>query len=161
MEGGREREKERESVRESERESERESDHEVREIVFSTLSLQTSLSISLSLSTLLCLSLCHLSLSSIYLVLSLMSLALCKYHSSSAQLVREQRTEARQAQELQACRAWAHIHHTAAMSWRAHWSSPKTYACFRPLPSVAALVALNTRPVPSKCAPTSSCPFRS
>ena len=80
-----------------------------------------------SLSPSLCLlSLSSLSLSSIYLVLSLMSLALCKYHSSSAQLVREQRTEARQAQELQACRAWAHIHHTAAMSWRAHWSSPVT-----------------------------------
>ena len=76
--------------------------------------------------SLMSLSLSSLSLSSIYLVLSLMSLALCKYHSSSAQLVREQRTEARQAQELQACRAWAHIHHTAAMSWRAHWSSPVT-----------------------------------
>jgi hypothetical protein len=78
-------------------------------------------SLSFFLSHALCIDL-SLSLSlSVYI-----SLSLCTYHSTSAQLLREQRTEARQAQELPACRAWARIHHTAAMSWWAQWSSPAT-----------------------------------
>ena len=55
-----------------------------------------------------------------------LSLSLCTYHSTSAQLLQEQRTEARQEQELPACRAWARIHHTAAIFWQAQWSSPAT-----------------------------------